>query len=108
MQYRFPSPPFLSSDCRLSVDACLTPAAICGPWFTDSYGTRRLGMYSPGAVWQRLMIVPVLGIRPVGMSMIFFKVLVFMNMRLTNDSCMFVNVMIIVVIVQMRMNLLLV
>jgi hypothetical protein len=53
------------------------------------------------------MFVPMMGVRPVGMSMIFFKVLVFMNVRLTNDSCMFVNVMIIVVIVQMRMNVLL-
>jgi hypothetical protein len=52
------------------------------------------------------MFVPVMGVWPVGMSMIIFKVLVFMNMRLTNNPYMFMNMMIIVVIVYMRMNLL--
>ena len=43
-------------------------------------------------------------VRPVGMNMMFFPVLVFVNMRLMNDSQVFVNMMNIVVMVQMRMS----
>ena len=43
-------------------------------------------------------------VRPVGMNMMFFPVLVFVNMHLMNDSYVFVNMMNIVVIVQMRMS----
>jgi hypothetical protein len=60
----------------------ITPVTICSPRLTDSYGTRWIGMHSPGTAWQWLMFVPVMRVRPVGMSMIFFKVLVFVMMRL--------------------------
>ena len=53
---------------------------------------------------QRLMFVSVMCVWPVGVNMTFFRVLVFVNMRLMNDSCVFVNMMTIFVIVQMRMN----
>ena len=43
-------------------------------------------------------------VRPVGMSMMFFQVLVFVNMHILNVSYVFVNMMHIVVIVQMRMG----
>ena len=46
-----------------------------------------------------LMFVSVMRVRPVGMNMLFFPVLVFVNMRLMNDSYVFVNMMDIVVIV---------
>ncbi|GEM_PF-6336124 len=49
------------------------------------------------------MYVPVMCVWPVGMNMIFFKVLVFVNMRLLGELCVFVNMMHILVIVQMRM-----
>ena len=55
-------------------------------------------------LFQLLMFVPVLCVRPVGMNMIFFKVLVLVNMRLVNDSCVFVDMMNIFMIVQMRVN----
>lgn len=38
------------------------------------------------------------------MNMVFFRVPMFMNMRLTDRICVFVNMMNILVIVQMRMN----
>ena len=50
------------------------------------------------------MFVSVMCVWPVGVNMTFFRVLVFVNMRLMNDSCVFVNMMTIFVIVQMRMN----
>ena len=46
-------------------------------------------------------------VRPVGMNMIFFKVLVVVNMRLMSGLCMFVSMVNILVVVQMRMNRLL-
>lgn len=48
---------------------------------------------------QRLMFVPVMRVRPVGMNMIFFKVLMFVNISFMNNSYVFVNMMNIVVIV---------
>ena len=50
------------------------------------------------------MFVSMMRVRPVGMNMLFFPVLVLVNMRLMNDSSMFVNMMDIVVIVQMRVS----
>jgi hypothetical protein len=45
------------------------------------------------------MFVPVVCVGPVGMSMISFHVIVFMNMWLTNSIFMVVDMMIVVVIV---------
>jgi len=50
------------------------------------------------------MFMSMMRVRPVGMKMMFFPVLVFVNMRLMNDSQVFVNMMNIVVMVQMRMS----
>lgn len=53
------------------------------------------------------MFMPVMRVWPVGMNMIFFNVLVFVNMRFVSGICVFVNMMNICVVVQMRMNRLL-
>ena len=51
-----------------------------------------------------LMFMSVMCVRPVGMNMIFFKVLVCVNMRVLGNIGVFVDMMNIFVIVQMRMN----
>jgi hypothetical protein len=53
------------------------------------------------------MFMPVVCVGPVGMSMVLFHVIVFMNMWFTNGLFMIVEMMIVVVIVQMYMSLLL-
>ena len=45
------------------------------------------------------MFMSMMRVRPVGVNMTFFRVPVFVNMRLTNDSRMFVSMMIIGMIV---------
>jgi len=53
---------------------------------------------------QRLMFVSVMCVWPVGVNMTFFRVFVLVNMRFMDDSYVFVNMMAIFMIVQMRMN----
>lgn len=53
------------------------------------------------------MSVPVMCVRPMGMSVIVAHMLVFMNMGLTNGFFMVVDMMIVLVIVRMRMDLVL-
>ena len=50
------------------------------------------------------MLVSVMRVRPVGMRMSFFTVVVLVNMRLIYDSGVFVNMMEIVVIVKVSMS----
>ncbi len=51
-----------------------------------------------------LMFVPVMCVRPVRVNMVFFNVLVFVDMWLTHDSYMLMVMMNIAVVVQMRVN----
>ena len=52
------------------------------------------------------MLVPVMGIRPVGMNMFDFPVLMFVNVRLSNCFSVFMVMMKIIMTVRMRMDLL--
>ena len=50
------------------------------------------------------MFVSVMCVWPVGVNMIFFRVLVFVNMWLINNAYVFMIMMNIFMVVQMRMN----
>ena len=50
------------------------------------------------------MFVSVMCVWPVSVNMTFFSVFVLVNMRFMDDSYVFVNMMAIFMIVQMRMN----